>query len=74
MKKIGISMDIMRYGEFAAVDERAVVIKSGQNYFVDEVKGPYGMVKVYFNKNGVLGANDRHIAWEELLKLHEKTR
>lgn len=63
---------IKKYNDFSKVNERAVIIKSGQHYLVDEVKGIYGMVKVYYNENGVLGAHDRHIPWEELDRLRSR--
>ena len=63
---------IKKYNDFLKVNEKAIFIKAGQHYISDDVKGTHGMVKVYYNEHGILGPNDRHIPWDELVKLRNK--
>lgn len=63
-------MTIRKFSE-AKITEKAIYIKSGHAYECAEVEGKTGKVKVYFDKTGILGANDKHISWEEINRIQK---
>jgi hypothetical protein len=61
----------MRKFSEGKITEKALYIKSGHTYECVEVDGRTGKVKVFFDKTGILGANDKHISWDEIDRIQK---
>lgn len=63
-------MGIRKFSE-KRISEKAIYLKAGHAYECTEVDGRNGKVKVYFDETGILGANDKHISWEEINRIQK---
>ena len=59
----------MRKFSDGRISERAIYLKGKHAYECAELDGDSGKIKVYYDKTGILGANDKHISWEEIEKI-----